>query len=169
MKYRNSIARRLQKALHKNKKGGIEGLPLQLMILIIIATLGTAIIVGWMGNIETPHAIGEVSVDSGDVHLKAVTGYYYGSSSYDNYTCGKIVIGVTDQDGNPLQGATVILTGLGAQTARGETVHGLTGSDGTVTFSDVRVHLDGKVGFITVNVSMSGYGEDSSCRITAYA
>lgn len=35
--------------------GGIEGLPLQLMIIILVATMGTAIIVGWMGSIETPN------------------------------------------------------------------------------------------------------------------
>jgi hypothetical protein len=35
---------RIGKALRKNRKGGIEGLPLQLMIIIMIATLGTAII-----------------------------------------------------------------------------------------------------------------------------
>lgn len=44
--------------------GGIEGLPLQLMIIILVATMGTAIIVGWMGSIETPQSIG--SVDFGD-------------------------------------------------------------------------------------------------------
>lgn len=40
--------------LKNDRSGGIEGLPLQLMILILIATLATAIIIGWMGNIEEP-------------------------------------------------------------------------------------------------------------------
>ena len=50
------------KALRKNRKGGIEGLPLQLMIIIMVATLGTAIIIGWMGNIEEPHSISRVVI-----------------------------------------------------------------------------------------------------------
>ena len=36
----------------KEDSGGIEGLPLQLMIIILVATMGAAILVGWMGNIE---------------------------------------------------------------------------------------------------------------------
>mgnify|MGYP003225205835 CR=1 FL=1 len=51
MKYRD---------IRTDRSGGIEGLPLQLMIVILVATMGTAIIVGWMGNIEAPHAIGDV-------------------------------------------------------------------------------------------------------------
>ena len=57
-----SIHGTTRKALRKNRKGGIEGLPLQLMIIIMVATLGTAIIIGWMGNIEEPDSISRVDV-----------------------------------------------------------------------------------------------------------
>ena len=53
--------------LKNDRSGGIEGLPLQLMILILIATLATAIIIGWMGNISTPESIGDVTLDKSDV------------------------------------------------------------------------------------------------------
>ena len=45
---------RNKRKLHTNKKGGIEGLPLQLLIIIVIASLGLAMMVGWMNNIDEP-------------------------------------------------------------------------------------------------------------------
>lgn len=187
-----SIHRTLRKDIRKNKKGGIEGLPLQLMIIILVATLGTAIIVGWMGNIETPTSIGDVTVDSGEISLSGEVSSSSSSSSSlslidqllgrtttttttTTSTTGyqkinkDIVISVFDQDGNPLAGATVVLTGLGIITDAGETVHGTTGADGSVTFSDAKVKMNGTVGFINISVSKAGYGEDSSCRITVVA
>ena len=77
--------------ISKDNSGGIEGLPLQLMIMILVATMGTAIIIGWMGSIETPHAIGDVDVDPEKVDS---VGEEFGFTVY-----------VEDQDGNPLEGA----------------------------------------------------------------
>ncbi|HPR98555.1 MAG TPA: hypothetical protein PLC39_04585, partial [Methanomassiliicoccales archaeon] len=44
-----------------DRDGGIEGLPLQLMIMVIVAGLGTAILVGWMGGLSAPEAIASVN------------------------------------------------------------------------------------------------------------
>ena len=152
------------KALRKNRKGGIEGLPLQLMIVIMVATLGTAIIIGWMGNIEEPHSISNVVVDSGEIDLTGV------SSSNSSYRSNEnVVISVFDQSGNPLSGATVVLTGLGVTDSGGKTAHGTTNSDGTVTFTGLKLKMTGHIGYITVEVSKSGYGENSSCKITVIA
>ncbi len=154
----------LKKALRGNNRGGIEGLPLQLMIVLIVATMGTAIIVGWMGSIETPQSIGDVSIDSGDIILDKVSG----SLHYTEST--KVVVFVSDQDGNPLAGATVILTGLGIQTAYDKTPHAITDANGIATFEDLNVKLRGtNIGFVTANVSMPGYGEDSSTRVAVIA
>ena len=160
-----SVHTEIRKALRKNRKGGIEGLPLQLMLVIIIATLGTAVIVGWMGNIEEPHSIGEVRVDSGEIVMSPV---YSGTTGYQRVS-ENIVISVFDQSGNPLEGATVVLSGLGIQDLYGRTVHGVTGDDGTVTFTGTTLKMSGTIGYIGVNVSKAGYGEDSSCRITVVA
>lgn len=85
--------------IRKNKKGGIEGLPLQLLIIIVVATLGLSTMVGWMNNIEEPTTIDKVVIDkkvasSGDHHL--VTFYVY------------------DNKGNPVEGANVVISNLGA-------------------------------------------------------
>ncbi len=157
---------RIGKALRKNRKGGIEGLPLQLMIIIMIATLGTAIIVGWMGNIEEPHSIKEVTVDSGDIDLTRITSGQ--TASYRNVN-ENVVISVYDQNMNPLSGASVILTGLGITDRNGYTVHGTTDDNGSVTFSGLKLKMTGHIGFIDVEVSKAGYGENTSCRITVIA
>ena len=157
----------LRKALKKNRKGGIEGLPLQLMIIIMVATLGTAIIVGWMGNIEEPHSINKVEVDSGSIDL---SGRDVVRSAGSVYSTGEdVVISVYDQSGNPLEDATVILTGLGVTDSEGRTPHADTDSNGMVTFKDLKLRMTGNTGFIDVEVAKSGYGENSSCRIVVVA
>lgn len=160
------IHKRLKRKLAKNRKGGIEGLPLQLMIIIIIATIGLSVIMGWMNSIEPPKTIGDVCVDSGDIELRASG---YGQSTAYRSVNEKIQISVFDNEGNPLEGATVVLTGLGITAGNGGTVHGTTGTNGSVSFYGVKVKMTGSVGFINVEVSKAGYGEDTSCRITVVA
>ena len=146
---------RLTKKLNRNKRGSIEGLPLQLMIMIIIATIGTAILVGWMGNIDSPKSIGTVEVVSGDILLD-------GNSTSN----GIIEIYVTDQDKNPLSGATVVLSGLGVTDKNGKTAYANTDSRGYAKFEGLHITLRGaEIGFITINVSMSEYGENNSTRV----
>jgi len=146
--------------LRKNRKGGIEGLPLQLMIVILVATLGTAILIGWMSSLEAPSQIGSVNVDSDDIILNKTSGT-------EKYTdTGYVKIYVTDQNGDALPGATVILTGCGVVTGTGTTAHGVTDAKGYIEFEDLRVSLRGqKIGFVTVEVSKSGYGTNSSAKI----
>jgi len=148
-------AQNLMKKLTKNKKGSIEGLPLQLMIMIIIATMGTAILIGWMGNIDSPKSIGTVDVVSGDIVLE-------GYSTSD----GHIEVYVADQSGNPLSGATVVLSGLGVTDKNGKTAYATTDSRGYAKFDGLNITLRGSgIGFITISVSLSGYGENNNTRV----
>lgn len=143
--------------IRKDKSGGIEGLPLQLMIIILVATLGTAVILGWMGNIDTPRSIGDVTAEPGNLQAS------------DDGSIGPVTILVTDQDGNPLEGAAVILTGMGVTMGSGDsrgTAFLETGVDGRADFGDLDVlTTSGGIGFLTVNVSKSGYGENNGTRI----
>lgn len=135
--------------------GGIEGLPLQLMIIILVATMGTAIIVGWMGSIETPHAIGDVQYD-GTVEAD------------DDGTLDPVTITVLDQDGNLLEGATVLLSGMNVEKSDGSTAYAITGDDGSVTFEDLKITKSSslEVGFLKILVTKSGYTDSSEYRIT---
>jgi hypothetical protein len=82
--------------LRKNRSGGIEGLPLQLMIVILVATMGTAVIMGWMGGIDSPHYIKTVGVEENVVFI-------------DHGVIPDIHVCVLDDKGDPIQGATVII------------------------------------------------------------
>ncbi len=82
--------------IRTDRSGGIEGLPLQLMIVIIVATMGIAIIVGWMGNLETPNSIGDVEISP--LYLEADN-----NNGVENFT-----VTVRDQDGEFLEGAVVV-------------------------------------------------------------
>ena len=139
------------KGLRRNKRGGIEGLPMQLMIIILVATLGTGIIVGWMGSIEAPHHIGSVEVDK-DIQL---------SNDFSNWT---VKVKVADENGNPLEGAAVVLTGCGAA-IKGNTPYVLTDGNGVATFNGLTVNNVSSIRYISVDVSKNGYGENNTARI----
>lgn len=148
--------------LRDDRSGGIEGLPLQLMILILIATLATAIIIGWMGNISTPDAIGDVTVDRSGVTATSqpmTDGYHKITEQFTVY--------VTDQNGDPLEGAMVTLTGQGVRNMYGKTAYTNTNADGKAVFASntLKLKMSSTTAFVTINVSKPGYGEDSSCKI----
>lgn len=132
--------------------GGIEGLPLQLMIIILVATMGTAIIVGWMGSIETPQSIG--AVDFGD------------NVTAEDGTIPSFTVTVYDQDGNRLSGATVLLDGLNVK-KDGKTAYAITDKDGIATFSDLTIDPAGssRVGYLYVNVEKPGYTAGTENRV----
>lgn len=161
------------RSLRRDRSGGIEGLPLQLMIIILVATMGSAVIIGWMGNIETPHMISDVSVDSG--HYNAVT-----EIDSNTGTISNVKIMVYDQDGNPLEDATVVLNGLGVKSVNTvntgttdapvmEKVEGTavmnTNESGVAEFETLNVNLHGNTGMLHVDVSKSGYGQNNSATI----
>ena len=144
--------------LRKNKKGGIEGLPLQLMIIVIVAALGTAVIIGWMGSIDTPKNIGEITVESGNIDLN--------ETPSGDIT---VKITVTDQDGNPLEGALVSLSGCGIRTSGGGQVYGNTDRNGMVEFNDLTVTAGSGIRHVGVSVSKSDYGEKNNIKIAVIA
>jgi hypothetical protein len=127
--------------------GGIEGLPLQLMITILVATLGTAIILGWMGNIDSPQFIGDVEVSPSAVVL------------FDGLSEEAVVVWVTDQDGNPLKDAVVTLSGLGVKKEDGSAPFGVTGQDGSVDLGKLRFGKMSGGGKLTVSVSETAHGD----------
>lgn len=147
------------KSIHKiknDRNGGIVGLPLQLLIIVVIASLSLALILGWMSNIETPKSIGAVEANPGTINP-----IFDG----ENYVAD-VTITVFDQDGNPLEGATVVLTGMGIKNPDGTTAYGITDGNGTVHFENLILSIHGQIGYVNAEVSKSGYGENSTCRIT---
>ena len=154
--------------LKTDRKGSVEGIPLQFMIMMIVAVAAVGILGGWMANISPPQSISDVEVASGVASCESE-----GSLS-------DIVILVRDQDGNPLDDATVILEGLGIQMFVDTNGNGTidddetektkavlqTGEDGKADFTGLSITPPkGGFGSITVNVMKSGYGEFNSTEI----
>ena len=83
--------------LGNNRKGGIEGLPLQLMIVIMIATMGSAVIMGWMGDIDSPHYIKTLGISENVVTVND-------GVIEDIHVC------VLDENNEPLSGVSVLIT-----------------------------------------------------------
>jgi hypothetical protein len=147
--------------MRDDRDGGIEGLPLQLLIMVVIAGLGLTVIMGWMGSISAPKAIGEVFVTPGQIVV-------YDDDLDGLYTNHDIIVSVTvtDQAGDRLEGATVLLEGANVRSAAGDPVRGVTDRQGQVVFTGVCVEQFGSgLSLITVTVAKGDYGIDSSYEI----
>lgn len=147
--------------MREDRNAGIEGLPLQLLIMVVVAGLGLTIIMGWMNSISAPRSIGQIFVNPSEiiVHDPDNDGIYTADGLLMTVT-------VTDQSGDRLEGATVMLEGGNVRTSTGENVRGVTDSRGQVVFADLVVEQFGsKLTTITVTVAKGDYGVDSSFEI----
>jgi hypothetical protein len=119
-----------------NDSGAIEGLPLQLLIMVIIAGVGIAIVIGWMSFSKTD--VGSVSADPNTIEVTKAGG-----------TANKtITITVLDQNNKALKDATVKISGCGVDTIK------KTGTDGKATFDITATLPTGtNTGEITVEAS----------------
>ena len=142
-------------------EAGIEGLPLQLLIMVVVAGLGLTIIMGWMNSISAPRSIGEVFVAPSEIVV-------HDADSDGIYTAEGILmtVTVTDQSGDRLEGATVVLEGANIRAGDGDSPRGVTNARGQVVFSGLVVEQFGsKLTTITVTVAKGDYGIDSSYEI----
>lgn len=151
-----------KKSIKQDVMAGIEGLPLQLMIMVIIAGLGTTVILGWMSGLEAPDSIGSVHSSPGEIIVTDEDGDGI-------FSCSDIAIHITvlDRAGNGVQGASVLLEGAGISydLSKGA-VHGMTDSSGRASFEGLELSLtDGPIGFVTVTVAKSGYGPDINLQV----
>ena len=154
-------SRRGKRGLRNDCSGGIEGLPLQLLIMVVVAGLGLTIIMGWMNSIAAPHSIGEIYVSPSEILV-------YDEDKDGLYTKSGIVmtITVTDQSGDRLEGATVMLDGANIKTKEGGPVRGVTDSHGQVVLIGLSVESFGTgLTTITATVAKGDYGIDSSFEI----
>lgn len=150
-----------KKRISGDRDGGIEGLPLQLMIMVIVAGLGTAVLVGWMGGLSAPEAIASVNGDPSEILL--ADGDSDGTYENDGVT---ITIFVRDQNGDAVAGASVVLDGCNVCNSDGSLVYGSTDAEGKVQFEDLSVSRYGEgIGFVTVTVAKGGLGTDSSLQV----
>lgn len=153
--------RKMTARMKRDDNGGIEGLPLQLLIMVVVAGLGLTIIMGWMNSISAPHSIGEVFVNPSEISVFDEDGD--GLYTRDGLT---VTVTVTDQSGDRLPGATVMLEGANVMMKGGGQARGVTDDRGQVTLSDLSVEqFSSGLTTITVTVAKGDYGIDSSYQI----
>lgn len=154
-------SKRIARSLRGDEGAGIEGLPLQLLIMVVVAGLGLTIIMGWMNSISAPHSIGEVFVSPSEIVVSDADGD--GIYTAEGIT---VIVTVTDQGGDRLEGATVILEGANVRTGTGENVRGVTDSRGQIVFNGlVAEQFGSNLTTITVTVAKGDYGIDSSYEL----
>jgi hypothetical protein len=137
--------------IRNDENGSIEGLPLQLMIMGIIASLGTAVIVGWISSIQTPIYIGKVEISPQEilVHDSDENGIF-------DADLNEMTIRITDTSGNPIGDAQVLIEGS-ALSNEHHRLFGTTDADGILAFKSVSVKVIGDH-VSALKMSVSGQG-----------
>lgn len=150
-----------RKKLGKDESAGIEGMPLQLMIMVVIAGIGMAVMLGWMSGLNAPNGIGSVHSSPSEIVLS--DGDKDGIYTKSGFS---ISITATDKAGDPIKGATVVLDGASLNKGDGKQVHGTTDELGKATFTGLSASQNGQtIGFITVTVTKGDMGTDDSLKI----
>lgn len=141
----------------RDKNAALEGLPLHLLILVIVATVGMSIVLAWLAPLKAGlgTSIGSVALtENGGVDkitcLTQADGTATGS--------GRIVITVKDQNGKPLVGADVELRGSGTIDAK------KTDPNGIADFGNLSVTLqpNADLSYIQVTVRFSNSEKSST-------
>ncbi len=137
--------------VRRDERGSIEGLPLQLMIMGIVASLATTVIVGWISSIQTPIYVGKVEISPQDILVR---------DSDDNGIFDAVLdemgVRVLDTGGNPISGASVIIEGSALNNDHNR-LAGTTAPDGSITFKDVKLQVIGDH-VSTLKITVSGQG-----------
>lgn len=134
---------------------------MQLLIIVLVAGVGSAIILGWMGGLEAPVAFGSVHSSADEIVLVDDDGDgIYSAEQVD------LCITVLDQEGDPINGASVILEGSGAKDSEGGRPHQVTDAEGKARFQGLILsRVGGSVGFMTVTVAKSGITSTMSISV----
>jgi len=152
----SSYERHIRRRFGRDDSGSIEGLPLQLMIMGIIASLGTAVVVGWMSSIEAPVYVGQVETSPREVVATDEDGDGVYQASVK-----ELKVRVLDTGGNPLAGAGVLCEGASIDNDH-HRLYGVTNAEGELIFSDVGFRVAGDR-MAAVKISISGQSIAGDC------
>lgn len=137
---------------------GIEGLPMHLIIIVVIAGVVIAAILAMMGminpkdsfQVEYAGTIGRHNCDDGSGNLVKVTAAGAEEVTDIDFTA---TIKVFDSKGNPVQGATVVLAG--AQSAGSGTTN--ENGEATVQVDDAVLRANQQQAYMSLTVKASGF------------
>jgi len=132
-----------------NRKGALEGLPLYMIILVVIAGIGTAVIGGWMMSAQTTE-LGSLEVEDHEGEVSQI--------DLSEFQTKTLTVTTYDQQGDALEGTTVFIEGCGAGDIDEPVKQ--TDSDGEASFglqsSDLHVPSGDNFGTITITAEYTG-------------
>lgn len=121
--------------------GALEGMPLQLIIMVVIAGIAISIVIAWLTIFTSP--------DLARIEIYSVEPKTEPMRVTENTT--SITIKAWDTKGNPLEGVSIKMSGSNVLIA------GVTGSDGTFTATDLKIDIGtSEFGTIRVEGEYSG-------------
>jgi hypothetical protein len=107
-----------KKRIGKSMGGAVEGLPLQLLIMVIVASIVIVILLAWLAPWQSKVDLGTIESSQASVPNNADT---------------TITITAWDTKSNTMSGVTIELSGCNVGNGTG--LVGTTGSNGTCTFT----------------------------------
>jgi hypothetical protein len=125
----------VKRRIRLDETGALEGMPLQLIIMVVIAGIAISIVVAWLTIFTAP--------DLAKIELHSATPHSDPIRVTENTTA--ITIKAWDTKGNPLESVSIKMSGSNLIVA------GLTDSDGTFTASGLNIDI-GSADFGTIRV-----------------
>ncbi len=130
-----------KKRIRLDDRGALEGMPLQLIIMVVIAGIAISIIIAWL-TIFTAPDLSKIEVYSAEPEADPIR-------ITENTT--SITIKAWDTKGNPLEGVSIKMSGANLIIA------GMTGADGTFTARSLDIDIGtSDFGTIRVEAEFSG-------------
>jgi hypothetical protein len=142
----------MRKKHFKNDERGVEGLPVRLIVVLVVGVIALSAMVAAVNSFKPQRtltaAVAEVS--SKDGNLLQISSAGEGSVT-KTWTC---YVNVTDDRGDPVSGASVIVHGLGGAGS------GVTNTKGVAYISktnDIRLNPNQNSGYMTLEVNAPGF------------
>ncbi len=136
---RTSKKWKLKKKRSRDDAGGLEGLPLQLIIMVVIAGVGISIVVAWLT------VFSEKPLNS--IELEGIQPTPANTNTLTNGQTYEIKLRAVNTDNKPMSDVTVILEGPGVSRIAS------TDSSGVATFSGVTPDLAVNKGYGQISVT----------------
>lgn len=131
--------------IRRDRNATLEGMPLYLLILVIVATVGISIVLAWMNPLKSGMgaSVGAVALtENGGCNEIICTTNGDGTA----VGSGLIVATVKDQNGKPLVGADIELRGCGIVDAK------KTDSNGVANFGTITAKLQPNIDISYIQV-----------------
>jgi hypothetical protein len=125
----------VKRRIRLDERGALEGMPLQLIIMVVIAGIAISIVIAWLTIFTAP--------DLAKIELHSATPSSDPIRITENTTA--ITIKAWDTKGNPLESVSIKISGSNVIVA------GLTGSDGTFAAEGLDIDI-GSSDFGTIHV-----------------